>query len=133
MNGYPNGIPRHLHSDGLPRVDAKAVAVKLMLGTQPFYLNCGSRECLSLMNCSSWCGLPCFRVIYFPADIFFKDSSKSAAAARMLYICDNVIHLMCHDGKMLRITTIGLRLRYVYFVVYKCMSFCSQNRIGNDQ
>lgn len=37
MNCLDNGIPRHLHYDRFPRVDAKVVAVKLALGKQQFY------------------------------------------------------------------------------------------------
>lgn len=86
------------------------------------------------MNGSSWWGLPCFRVIYFPETYFFFKFYQNLLQLPECFTHVTGSSTVCiMMEKCLRATTIGPRLRCVYFVVYKCMSFCSLNRIGYVQ
>lgn len=79
-------------------------------------------------------GITIFHSNLFPCrHFFFKVLSKSAAAADSFTHVTMSSTLCVIMEKCLRTTTIGSRLRCVYLVVYKCMPFCSLNKIGYDQ
>lgn len=90
-----------------------------------FYLNYGSREWPLVLNCSSWWGFQCFRVIYFLADIFLLKFYQNLLHPQECFARVTMVSTLCIImEKCLRTTAVGQMLRCVYLVV--CL-FSKQN------
>lgn len=78
-------------------------------------------------------GITMFQSNLFPCRHFFFTFYQNLLQLPECFTHVTVSSTLCiMMEKCLRTTAIGPGRRCVYFVVYKCMSFCSLNRIGYD-